>query len=174
MPIFLEMGCVLLVHAYERLEDGRPVTAWVQAMASMVWLATWPRFSPVTMALQPPRSAMRSAIRIMKPAHDEGKVLPRAFCADLLLYVREGYDLKAHLPTPGEQPGELHDLSLAASEVGGKEKKWTGMHRTPRRVIIQVETGLSMPLESRVTALPFEPTGSPPAPWGGGRVDVAA
>ena len=41
------------------------VTARVQAMASMVWLATWPRFSPVTMALQEFWSASMSAMRIM-------------------------------------------------------------------------------------------------------------
>ena len=41
-------------------------TAWVEAMASMVWLATWPRFSPVTMARAPLLSAIRSAMRIMK------------------------------------------------------------------------------------------------------------
>ena len=45
---------------------GRVVTVWVEAMASMVWLATWPRFSPVTMALAPLYSAMRWAMRIMK------------------------------------------------------------------------------------------------------------
>ena len=45
---------------------GSAVTAWVTAMASMVWLATWPRFSPVTMARAPVRSAMPEAMRIMK------------------------------------------------------------------------------------------------------------
>ena len=45
---------------------GRCTTAWVEAMASMVWLATWPRFSPVTMAFAPLSRAMRSAMRIMK------------------------------------------------------------------------------------------------------------
>ena len=33
--------------------------------ASMVWLATWPRHSPVTRALHPVRRATRSARRIM-------------------------------------------------------------------------------------------------------------
>ncbi len=32
----------------------------------MVWLATWPRFSPVTMALQPLLLGYHSAMRIMK------------------------------------------------------------------------------------------------------------
>ena len=31
---------------------GRCVTSCVQAMASMVWLATWPRFSPVMMSVK--------------------------------------------------------------------------------------------------------------------------
>ena len=34
-------------------------------MASMVWLATWPRHSPVTMAPAPHRWATASAMRIM-------------------------------------------------------------------------------------------------------------
>ena len=45
---------------------GSESTAWVEAMASMVWLATWPRFSPVTTALAFHSLAMRSAMRIMK------------------------------------------------------------------------------------------------------------
>ena len=45
---------------------GSSVTARVTAMASIVWLATWPRFSPVTMARQELRCATRSAMRIMK------------------------------------------------------------------------------------------------------------
>ena len=41
-------------------------TASVARMASMVWLATCPRFSPVTRAPQPLDSAIFSAMRIMK------------------------------------------------------------------------------------------------------------
>ena len=44
---------------------GRVVTAAVARMASMVWLATWPRLSPVTMAPAPHRWATCSAMRIM-------------------------------------------------------------------------------------------------------------
>ena len=41
-------------------------TTWpVTVMASMVWLATWPRLSPVTKALAPQRLATRWAMRIM-------------------------------------------------------------------------------------------------------------
>lgn len=44
---------------------GRLATAPVTAMASMVWLATWPRHSPVTRALAPHRWATFSEIRII-------------------------------------------------------------------------------------------------------------
>ena len=55
-------------------------------------------------------------------------------------------------------------FSFACCEVYGKEKKCTGIWRTPRFAIIQVDTGLSIPPESSETAVPFEPTGIPPAP----------
>ena len=45
---------------------GRSTTAPVTSMASMVWLATWPRHSPVTRALAPHRRATSWAMRIMK------------------------------------------------------------------------------------------------------------
>ena len=38
----------------------------MQRMASMVWLATWPRLSPVTRAPAPVRRATSAAMRIMK------------------------------------------------------------------------------------------------------------
>ena len=44
---------------------GSEATASVQAMAWMVWLATWPRLSPVTRAAQPSSRATRSAARSM-------------------------------------------------------------------------------------------------------------
>ena len=44
---------------------GREQTAPVTFMASMVWLATWPRHSPVTMAPALTRAATASAMRIM-------------------------------------------------------------------------------------------------------------
>ena len=44
---------------------GRSTTAPVTAMASMVWDATWPRFSPVTRARQPWYFAIRWAMRII-------------------------------------------------------------------------------------------------------------
>ena len=40
-------------------------TASVQAMAWMVWLATWPKLSPVIRAEQPSSRATRSAARSM-------------------------------------------------------------------------------------------------------------
>ena len=45
---------------------GRSTTAPVTIMASMVWLATWPRHSPVTRALAPHRLATAWEMRIMK------------------------------------------------------------------------------------------------------------
>ena len=45
---------------------GRVHTALVQAMASKVWLATWPTDSPVTRAWMPFFSATAQAMRIMK------------------------------------------------------------------------------------------------------------
>ena len=44
---------------------GREHTAVVARMASMVWLATWPKHSPVTRAPAPVRWATCSAMRIM-------------------------------------------------------------------------------------------------------------
>ena len=44
---------------------GRSATASVQAMAWMVWLATWPRLSPVMRAAQPSSRATRWAARSM-------------------------------------------------------------------------------------------------------------
>ena len=44
---------------------GSCTTAPVQIMASMVWLATWPRHSPVTRALAPQRLATSWEMRIM-------------------------------------------------------------------------------------------------------------
>ena len=50
---------------YRGRSTGTRHTASVQPRASMVWLATWPRFSPVTRALAPFRSATAWAMRIM-------------------------------------------------------------------------------------------------------------
>ena len=47
------------------VKRGRLTTAPVTPMASMVWEATWPRFSPVTKHLQPCSRAMRCAMRII-------------------------------------------------------------------------------------------------------------
>ncbi len=44
---------------------GISTTAPVTAMASMVWEATWPRFSPVIRAPQPSALAIRAEISIM-------------------------------------------------------------------------------------------------------------
>ena len=44
---------------------GRAATAPVTFIASMVWLATWPRHSPVTRALAPHRLATSWEMRIM-------------------------------------------------------------------------------------------------------------
>ena len=44
---------------------GMSTTAPVTFMASMVWLATWPRHSPVTRALAPHRWATFWAMRII-------------------------------------------------------------------------------------------------------------
>ena len=45
---------------------GMEATSSVAARAIMVWLATWPRDSPVMRALAPARRATASARRIMK------------------------------------------------------------------------------------------------------------
>ena len=53
--------------------------------------------------------------------------------------------------------------SLVA-DVCGRPLKCTAMGTAPRRAMRQVATGLSMPLDSRVTILPLLPTGRPPTP----------
>ena len=65
-------NCAVDVHNPELTvnREIRDLAAYVHAapvtpMAAMVWLATWPRFSPVTSAPQPLSRAMRSAMRIM-------------------------------------------------------------------------------------------------------------
>ena len=55
---------------------------------SIVWLATWPRFSPVTSALASSRSAISSAMRIIMrrystTASSAGPASRRRFCASV-------------------------------------------------------------------------------------------
>ncbi len=45
---------------------GSSTTEPVTSIASMVWLATWPRHSPVTRALAPHRLATAWEMRIIK------------------------------------------------------------------------------------------------------------
>ena len=73
---------LLLVHADDRAQHRQVRhAALVTAMASMVWLATWPRLSPVTRRPQPFWSrAMRIGNAHHEPAHDEGEVAPPGNC----------------------------------------------------------------------------------------------
>ena len=70
MPIFRAMRTISsLSMPTTGRRMGREHTAVVARMASMVWLATWPRHSPVTRArrrtARPPASAMRIMNRRM-------------------------------------------------------------------------------------------------------------
>ena len=67
MPIFSAISVISsLSMPMSGRNTGMPTTASVQVMASMVWLATCPRLSPVISARAPNLRARRSAMRIMK------------------------------------------------------------------------------------------------------------
>ena len=99
-------------------------TAFVTAMAGMVWLATWPRLSPVT---RPPHSywmASFSAMRIMKRRMIRVRELLVTLVADLLLDLGERHDQDGHAAAVGGQlPAEGKDLLLGPlGGVGIAEK----------------------------------------------------
>ena len=66
MPIFRAMVTISsLSIPTSGMKIGMSTTAPVTVIASIVWEATWPRFSPVTRAPQPSSLARRWAISIM-------------------------------------------------------------------------------------------------------------
>ena len=66
MPIFRAVRTISSLSIPTRGRNTGRVHTWpVTAMASMVWLATWPRDSPVISPWAPTRWATRSEMRIM-------------------------------------------------------------------------------------------------------------
>ena len=131
-------------------------------MLSTVWLATWPRLSPVTRHSAPVRAARRVANRIM---HARRRRVTSSSFALSLIRASTGVKGTTCRTMPGIQRERMRarvsTFSRAFSEVKGAEWKYTASRAMPRLAIIQPATGESIPPESRSRPLPELPLGSP-------------